>query len=143
MKKLLNWLLELAWSVAATYQNSSVLIQNTGPGGSGANLDVPVVNPDAKGLHLIIDITTANMGGGAGSIIVTIQGIDEVSGKKYTILASVALGAVATTVLRVGPGLTAAGNTVANDMIPHKFNINIAAQNANPMVYTIGAQLIR
>src|SRR5881227_2846761 len=58
-----------------------------------------------KFLHLIIDITAITA---TGTITVTIYGVDPVSGKIYVILASAALGAVATTVLKVGPGLTAA-----------------------------------
>lgn len=86
-------------------------------------------------LHVIVDITTI----GTGSITVTIQGKDPASGKYYTLLASAALVANATTVLRVGPALTAAANLVANDMIPSIWRVIVTANNANPVVYSVGA----
>ena len=104
-----------------------------------ASFDVPIVNPDAWGIQVPIDIT-ANPGG-LGSITVTIQGVDKTSGKKYTLLASAALTAVATTVLRVAPGLAVAANLTASDMLPHDVNINITHNNANPITYSIGGQL--
>src|SRR5713101_1207672 len=73
-----------------------------------------------KYLHLIIDITAITA---TGTITVTIYGIDPVSGKIYVILASAALGAVATTVLKVGPNLAAVANLTANDIIPINWGV--------------------
>lgn len=97
-----------------------------------------LTNYNGKGLHLVIDITAFT----AGSITVTIQGKDALSGKYYTILASAALAAVATTVLRVHPGLTAAGNLVANDVIPRTWRVDVAVGSADSITYSIGYSLV-
>jgi hypothetical protein len=70
--------------------------------------------------HVIINITALT---GAGTATFTVQGKDTVSGSYYTILASAALATTATTVLRIGPGLTAAANLVANDVLPRTFRV--------------------
>lgn len=103
--------------------------------GSPAN-QADQTNPGWRGLKVVIDIT-ANAGG-LGSATVTIQGKDKASGKYYTILQSAALAAVATTVLTVFPGAAVAANLSANDQLPEVFRI-IAAGNANPITYTVGA----
>lgn len=103
-----------------------------------ADWDVPFTVGRGIACHLVIDIT----GYTPGSLTVTIQGVDPVSGKKYTILASAALAAAATTVLRVGPGLTAASNTVANDFLPKEININFNHADATAITYSAGLQII-
>lgn len=89
-------------------------------------------------LHLIIDVTAV---AATPSITVTIQGIDKVSGKDYTILASAAITATGTTVLKVGQGLTAAANTVANDKLPPVWKVDVAHADADSITYSIGGQL--
>lgn len=92
----------------------------------------------ARGLHLVIDVTAIVT---APSITVTIAGVDRVSGKTYTILASAAITATGTTVLKVGPGLTAAANSVANDFIPPIFRVSVSHANGNSITYSIAGQL--
>lgn len=84
---------------------------------SGADVD----NASGKFAHVVIDITSIT--GAAPTATFTVQGKDPVSGKYYTILASAALNAIGTTVLKIGPGLTAAANLVANDIMPRKFRV--------------------
>jgi len=91
----------------------------------------------AKGLHLVIDITAYT----AGNITVTVEGYDVTSGKYYTILASAALSAAATTVLKVYPGLTAAGNLVASDVLPVRWRVKVAAGDTTSITYSIGASV--
>src|SRR5687767_3759143 len=62
-----------------------------------------------KFLHLVIDATAVTA---TPALTVTISGVDRVSGKTYTLLASAAIATVSTIVLKVGPGLTAAANLV-------------------------------
>jgi hypothetical protein len=94
-----------------------------------------VLTSAGKYLHLIIDITNV---GGAGTLTVTILGFDPVSGKFYTILASTALAAVATTILKVGPALTAAANLVANDFMPVSWGCQVVV-GGNAVVFSLGA----
>lgn len=109
--------------------------------GNATNKNVPITNPDCSGVDVVIDITDEDLGGGAGSLTVTIEGVDPF-GKKYTILASAALVAAARTVIRVGRGLTAAANLVANSQLPRQINFLLTHNNANPMTYTVSACLI-
>src|SRR5215211_2410294 len=92
-----------------------------------------------RGLHLVIDITAL---GASATLTVTIEGYDPLSGKYYTILASAALAAVATTVLKVYPGLTAAANLAANDVIPSHFRVK-AVTAVQAVTAKISASLIR
>jgi hypothetical protein len=101
---------------------------------------VDVSNPDGQACHLIIDPTVN--AGGLGSIQVTIQGKDPLSGKKYTILQSAVLTALATIVLRVGAGLTAAANLVANDVLPKDLTVSFAHGAGGPITYTARLELI-
>lgn len=103
-----------------------------------ADSNVIVKQNGHKYCHLVIDITEFT----AGSLTVTIQGFDPASGKKYTILASAALAAVATTVLKVGPALTAAANLVANDALPHEINVFFDHADATSITYSAGLSLM-
>lgn len=89
----------------------------------------------ARGVVVIIDITAIT---DTPVVTVTIQGKDPVSGKYYTILASAGLDAVATTVLRVFPGATAAANLAANDSLPSTWRVSVAVADADPATYSIG-----
>jgi hypothetical protein len=100
---------------------------------------VPVVNTQGKACHLVIDMTAVP---GVETVTVTIQGKDPASGKLYTILASTALVAVATTILKVGPGLTAAANLVANDVLPHDLVIDFNHSAAGSFTYSAGLAII-
>ena len=91
-----------------------------------------------RGLHLTIDITAYT----AGSITVTIQGKDPLSGKYYTILASAALAAAATTVLKVYPGITAAANASVSDVLPRDWRVSVAVGGAQSITYSVGASLV-
>jgi len=89
-------------------------------------------------LHVIIDVTEVT---DTPSLVVTIQGKDPASGKYYTILASAAITAVGTTVLKIGPALTAAANSVANDFVPSIWRVIVTAADTDPAIYSIGANL--
>lgn len=113
--------------------------QNTGLK-SGAPNAQDVLYSGGKFLDLIIDITNAN----GGSLTATIFGIDAASGKVFPtagIITSAALAANATTVLKVGPGLTPAANLVVNDFMPLVWNIQIVIATA-AMTLSVGAHFM-
>lgn len=85
-----------------------------------------------RGLLCFIDITAIS--GTTPSLTVTVQGKDPVSGKYYTLLASAALNATGTTVLRIYPGLTAAANLTASDILPTDFRIIYVVAGTGPSV---------
>lgn len=93
-------------------------------------------NPN--GLVLVIDVTAVTA---TPSITVTVSGVDRVSGKVYTILASAAITATGTVVLKIGPGLTAAASLVANDLVPPVFRVSVAHGDADSITYSIGGML--
>jgi hypothetical protein len=104
-----------------------------------AQTGVDQINQYGKGLNVVVDFTVF---GGSGSITVIIEGKDLVSGKYYTILSSAALAAVATTVLRVYPGLTASANLIASDVLPRTWRVRVAVGNATSHTYSVGASII-
>jgi hypothetical protein len=103
-----------------------------------ADHTVPFTNTQGKACHLTIDVTAWS----AGSLTVTIQGKDPTSGQLYTILASAALVATGTVVLRVGSGLTAAANLVANDVLPKEIVIDFNHADATSITYSAGLSIV-
>lgn len=91
-----------------------------------------------RGVKVVFDVTNA----GTGSVTLTIQGKDPASGKYYTLLAGVAVVANGTAVYTVYPGITAAANVSASDVLPKVWRILVTANNANPVTYTVGACLV-
>lgn len=67
---------------------------------------------------------------------------DELSGAYYTILASAAIEATGTTVLRVFPGATNASNLVANDVLPSTWRVNFVHADTDSITYSAAAQLV-
>lgn len=96
-------------------------------------------NYGGRGVVVILDVTSA----GTGSITLEIDGKDPASGKYYAILTGVAVVANSTTVYRVYPGLTAAANATASDVLPRTWRIKVTANNANPVTYSVGASVIK
>lgn len=96
---------------------TALFLLNATTSANGPDLD----NMSGNSAHVVIDITSIT--GTTPTATFTVQGKDPTSGKYYTILASTALNAVATTVLRIGPSLTAAANLVANDIMPRCFRV--------------------
>lgn len=95
-------------------------------------------NYNAKGIHVVLDVTNA----GTGSITLTIQGKDSVSGQYYTILAGAAVSSNSTNVYKVFRGAPVTANVSANDIIPRTFRIIVTHNNANSITYSVGASLI-
>ncbi len=103
---------------------------------TGADIE----NPYGVGLILVIDIT---LDPALAALTFTIQGKDPTSGKYYNILVSASLAAVATTILRVHPELTAAANLIVKDMMPSIFRVNVAVADGDSMTYSVGAILTK
>ena len=89
-------------------------------------------NISSVGASIVIDITAIT--GTTPTATFTVQGKDPVSGKYYTILASTALNATGTTVLKIYPGLTVAANSVASDVLPRTFKVAVTIAGTTPAV---------
>jgi hypothetical protein len=99
-----------------------------------AAVDTPIVvnYNDARAGYFYVDIT------GTSSITVAVKGSDPVSGKTHTIVLSPILSANGTTILKVGPGLTAAANSVVNDYLATNWFVSVSGAGT----YSIGASII-
>ena len=110
--------------------------------GSEARTAAPILRDlegfGARGVHIVIDVTAVGV---TPSVTFEIRGKDPTSGKYYTILASAAIAAVGTTVLKVFPGATAAANSVANDCLPETWRVVPVHGNAITITYSVGAIL--
>ncbi len=107
--------------------------------GIGTYTSSPHQNLGRRGVKLVIDITAIS---GGATLTVTLRGRDPVSGKAYTILASAALAAVATTVLTVYPAVAVTANVSANDVLPATWDVTAAVATAGTVTATIGASLL-
>lgn len=101
--------------------------------GAGTTTGTDADSSHGSGLIVFVNITAVT-----GSLTVTIQGKDVVSGQYYTILASAALTGTGLTVLKIYPSLTAAANLVANDVVPTVYRIT-AVVATGPVSATISA----
>lgn len=94
----------------------------------------------SRGVTVVVDITAIS--GAGATLVVTIEGKDPVSGKYYTILASVGLTAIGTTVLKVYPDLTAAANVAINAPLPKTWRVKTTITGTTPAITaTVGAAL--
>ena len=92
-------------------------------------------NTSAKGGIFVIDVSADPA---AASVVFTIQGVDSVSDSTWDILASAAVNAVGTRVLRVYPGLTAAANLTVSDVLPQAVRVNCNHTDADSITYSVG-----
>jgi len=87
------------------------------------------------GLGLLVFINVTALTGTTPTITVTLSGlINEAATASYTVIASTAIAATGLTVLRVYPGLTAAANATANDVVPARCRIATVIAGTTPAV---------
>lgn len=98
---------------------------------------ITFTNYNSSYLRVVLDMTTV----GTGSVTVSIDAQDAISGKWVTLLTGTAITTNSTNVYRVGPGLTAVANATANDFLSRNMRIVVTANNANAAVYSVGRQL--
>jgi hypothetical protein len=94
-------------------------------------------NYNHSGVIVVLDMTVV----GTGSVTLEIDGKDPVSGKYFAILTGAAVVTNSTNVYRVYPGITAAANVSASDVLPRTWRVKVTANNANATNYTVGAML--
>lgn len=88
-------------------------------------------NPSCRGVKVVVDISAQ---GGTPTTTVKIQGKDKASGKYFDLLTSAALGAVATTVLTLYPGVTTAANVAVSDVLPDTWRVIATVAGSTPSV---------
>jgi hypothetical protein len=92
-----------------------------------------------RGLIVVADVTAIVT---APSVVLTIDGVDVVSGKTWNILTATALTAVSTRILRIAPGLVASANLTVNDLVPEKVRFTMTHGNGNSITYSVVAHLL-
>lgn len=90
-------------------------------------------------LQVLLNVTSA----GTGSITVTIDGKDNLSGTYYNLLTGAAVTTNSLTRYRVHAGMAAAANLVVRDLVPKTFRIVVTANNANAITYSVAYLLAR
>jgi hypothetical protein len=96
-----------------------------------------LTNVNARGIKVVLDITTIS----SATVTVTISGKDQASGKYYTLLASAGKTGTGTTVLTVYPGLTAATNVTASDVVPGTYKVSWTVTGGTA-TFTVGGCFI-
>lgn len=96
-------------------------------------------NLSCTGAILVLDITTP----GTGSITLSVDGKDPVSGKYYNIITGNPETTTVTRVYRIHIGLTASANATVNDALPKTFRVVVTHNNSNAIVYSLGMILIK
>ena len=99
-----------------------------------------IVIPWAAQIDVTLDATVN--AGSAGSITLTINAKDPVSGKYYLLLAGAAVTSVATNTYKVGRGLPVTTNVSANSGIPNVIQFLVTANNSNPVTYSLGVNVM-
>lgn len=94
-------------------------------------------NAAAKGIRIWVVVTAFT--GTTPTLTVAIQEKDPASGNYDTILVTANITGVGTTILTVYPGLTAAANSVANNVLPRTWRIQSVVGGTTPaLTATIG-----
>lgn len=116
-----------------SYNNTEVtLLASAARTTTQASADI--INFNWKKLVVMLDMTVI----GTGSVTLSIDGKDTVSGKYYNILTGAAITTNSTNRYRVGELLAAVANSVAQDYLPRIIRITVTANNANSATYSVG-----
>lgn len=97
-----------------------------------------IINYNGRGLKVTLDMTVV----GTGSVTLTINYKDPASGKYILLLSGVAVVTNITSVYTIYPGMVAAANVSANDILPRTFQIITTANNANSATYSVGYSIM-
>ena len=102
--------------------------------------DASVDTVGARALAVVIDVTATSA---TPSVTFNVRGDDPVSGQNWLLLDSTAITGTGTTILKIGPGLTASANSVANEHIPPKVLIDPVHADADSITYSVSVHISR
>lgn len=106
-----------------------------------ADTTSPIFNAtgvEYRGAYFIIDVTAVTA---TPSVTFTIRGVDRVSGATFDILTSAAITGTGTTVLQIGPGITATANLDEDSYLPPMFDVFADHADADSITYSVGGIL--
>lgn len=92
-----------------------------------------------RGGHFVIVVTAT---AATPSVVPAIEGYSTAADAWYPILTGAAITATGTTVLRVYPGITAAANTAASDLLPQTWRLSMTHADADSITYSVSANLV-
>lgn len=95
-------------------------------------------NNNHRGAFFVLVVTSA----GTGSITLSVQGKDPVSGNYFTLLTGAAVTTNSTNLYTVYPGATVAANAAVSIPVPHTWRVVVTANNANTITYSVGASML-
>ena len=90
----------------------------------------------ARSLILVIDCTVDDA---LASVVFNIDGVDTLSDTAWTILDSTAVTATGTTILRIGPEMTASAGAKARDVVPSVVRVTPVHADADSITYSVAA----
>lgn len=88
----------------------------------------------ARGVAIFINLSARPA---AGSITVTIQEKNPLTGAYSTLLASAAIAAISQVVLKVYPGMPAVTNISLGSPLPETWRVDVAVGNSDSLTYSI------
>lgn len=97
------------------------------------------INYNAKGLHVIINVTALTA---APSIVPFIQGKDPISGTYYDILEGLPITTTGINIIKVYPGISAVVNVSASDLLPRTYRVRMVHANGNSITYSVAGALV-
>jgi hypothetical protein len=95
-------------------------------------------NLSSRSAIIVADLTAIS----GGNATFTLEGKDPASGKYYLILAAAATTITSTVIMRVGAGLTAAANSVANDIVPRTMRVTYTRGTSALTTATVSVLLV-
>jgi hypothetical protein len=121
-------------SISAQGRGRSLSVLDSAARTATNSVDLTDIRHSNAGLIVVINMTAVTA---TGSVTFKVQGLYQ--GVTWDILTSVAITAVTSNpvVLRIRPGLTAAANTVANDLVPETVRILATHANGVSMTYDV------
>jgi len=90
----------------------------------------------ARSLILVVDCTAYPAG---ASVVFNVDGYDSLSDTAWTILDSTAVAATGTTILRIGPEMTASAGAKARDVVPPVVRVTPVHADGDSITYSVAA----
>lgn len=99
-------------------------------------------NLDGKGVEVTLNVSSLNAG--TPSVTLKIEAIDPVSGNvAATLLTGAAVSTVTAKRYTVYPGVAAAANVSASDVIGWQYRVTVTHTDAQPITYSVHSTLLR
>jgi hypothetical protein len=125
----------LVMTLPAVNTNTTALLDKTNATTTQYSADQ--TNTNYRGCIIVCNVSAV----AAGTITVSVQGKDAVSGQYYTLFTGAAVATAITTVYQVYPASTPS-TSAYNGPLPTTWRVMVSAVNSNPISYTVGAALL-